>query len=184
MLRPILASVFALSALAAPVSAVTQQERKDHTKIVEALDRANFSVYVNEERICGREKDRFLGAYLPGMRAVVICQEEKVVWDGEVIPFTEEDLDTLRHEAHHVVQDCLKGGLGDNSFANLFGEQAELEEFVRGALTPEEIDWVITSYSSQSNDVILNELEAFATAKVVTAETITQAVNEVCQFRF
>ena len=101
MFKPIAAAIAAVTLLAGPVSAVTLEERHDHTKIVEALDRANFSLYVNEEPICGRDKDRFLGAYIPAMRAIVICQEEKVVWDGEVIPFTEEDLDTLRHEAQH-----------------------------------------------------------------------------------
>ena len=67
---------------------MSQAERTDHIKIVEALEAANITVYVNEEEVCGNG-ERFLGAYIPGMKAVVICQEHAKVLDEpqETLPY-------------------------------------------------------------------------------------------------
>ena len=46
---------------------------------------------------------------------MVICQENRIPGVREMTSWTEEDLDTLRHESHHLVQDCRGGdGRGDN----------------------------------------------------------------------
>ena len=161
-------------------SAPTTNSVSDHLQLVEALEKAGVTVVLNSPEFCDPATS---GLYASYQRFIVICQEKAQD------PYRDQgwsayDLDTLRHEAHHVVQDCLAGGLADNRFGNLFNNEAELEEFVRGSLTTAEIDWIITSYGSQGQEVILNELEAFATAKVVGPETIAKVIGEVCKFKF
>ena len=52
-------------------------------------------------------------------------------------------------------------------------------------LTDDEIDWVIKTYATQgaSEEIIVQELEAFAAAKSVSAATIADAVENVCGAR-
>ena len=54
---------------------------------------------------------------------------------------------------------------------------------MEGSLTPDEIDWVIKTYASQGADeeMIIQELEAFAAAKYVSADTIADAVVSSCK---
>ena len=81
-----------------------------------------------------------------------------------------------------MVQDCLAGGLGDGEYDNLFNDRKDLEAFVYGSLDQEEIDWIIGTYGQQGapDHVIINELEAFAAAKVVEPGTIADAVTRNC----
>ena len=181
MFKPILASILSVSALCAPVSAMTEQERGDHVKIVEALEQANVTVHVNEEKICG-DGERFLGAYIPGIKAVVICQEHATAWDGEAIAFSLEDLDTLRHEAHHVLQDCLDGDL-DGNLDLLFADADEKAEFY-GWISPNLEPKVRRIYglAGASEHVIQLEIEAFGVAAEVPAATIAKGVRNICKY--
>lgn len=160
-------------------AAPTTNSVSDHVQLVEALENAGVTVVLNSPQFCDPNTS---GLYASYQRFIVICQEnaEDPYRDQG---WTAYDLDTLRHEAHHVVQDCIAGGLADNNFGNLF-DGDEFEEFVRGSLTAGEIDWIITNYGSQGQEVILNELEAFATAKVIGPETISEVITEVCKFKF
>ena len=180
MFKSILASIAAVTLLGAPVSAMTEAERNDHIKIVEALEEANISVYVNENAICGDPDDRFLGAYVPRARAVVICQENATEWNGEAIRFSLEDLDTLRHEAHHAVQDCLDGRL-DGNLTLLFEaphEKAKFRSMIDSRIEPK----VRRAYAASSEHVIQLEIEAFGVAEEVGAETIARGVTNICGY--
>ena len=41
--------------------------------------------------------------------SIMICQDDRIETSDQEVEWTENDYDTLRHEAHHVVQDCMKG---------------------------------------------------------------------------
>ena len=182
MFKPITAAILALSTLSAPVSAMTQTERENHWDIVEALEGTGISVYVNEDAICGDPDDRFLGAYIPKARAVVICQENAKVWNGEAIRFSLEDLDTLRHEAHHAVQDCLDGRI-DGELSLLFEAPHDKAKF-RGMIDSRIEPKVRRVYGSAgaNEHVIQLEIEAFGVAAEVGAATIAEAVTNVCSY--
>ena len=51
-----------------------------------------------------------LGWYWAAQNEMVICQENARGGHAETY-WTAEDLDTLRHEAQHLVQDCMNGYL-------------------------------------------------------------------------
>ena len=96
---------------------------------------------------------------------------------------TPNDLDTLRHEAHHVIQDCLKGGIGDRESDLFFDEREEFVEFVSNALTDYQIEKIIEGYRERGadEDTIIKEVEAFAVASSIGPETIAGAVDNLCR---
>ena len=59
---------------------------------------------INPDR-CDTEKA--YGWYWAAANELVVCQENKIKGSNAQVEWTEEDYDTLRHEAHHLVQDCM-----------------------------------------------------------------------------
>ena len=174
-----LASLNAVILSALPATAGDINNIEQHRRLRNSLQQAGITVVINSPTYCDGET---AGLYASFQRLMVICQERARAPYKE-IGWTPYDLDTLRHEAHHVVQYCNMALLGDNEFDNLFDEN-KLSAFVKRALSEKEIDWIIMSYGHQSEDVILAELEAFAVAKSVDAGTIADAVDNLCSNQF
>ena len=60
------------------------------------------------------------------------------------------DYDTLRHESHHVIQDCLDGI--DNSTLVVLFEGDKLKEFVTNSLSQKQINRIIKHTRSMRNE--------------------------------
>ena len=142
------------------------------------VEGVGVSVTVNEEEHCGRRT--IYGAYIPRLRKIVICQPRKQDMNGEALLFNAEDLDTLRHEAHHLVQDCMDGRL-DGELTVFFDDASEARQFYSN-YPREKIQGVIKTYSDQGAPahVINIEIEAFAVAEQVPAHIIGDVVAKVC----
>ena len=96
----------ALATVAAVATASPAQARSNHqahVALANAVERAGITVYVNHE-LC--DKTDAMGMYIAKYQSIVICQENRVKGSTNTVRWTEEDYDTLRHEVHHVVQDC------------------------------------------------------------------------------
>ena len=74
--------------------------------------------------------------------------------------WTDNDYDTLRHEAHHVIQDCLDG---INNVQSYYFESDKLKEFVKNSLTEKQIGRIIKTTKRVGGDDNESkmELEAF-----------------------
>ena len=126
------------------------------------------------------------GFYISQSRQLVVCQDAGK-YDGELVPFTANDLDTVRHEAQHVVQDCIDG-IGDNSLVNMFPVvetqgALSLREFVAtSGLSPQTLMHIFTTYTQAGADteVLALEFEAFAVANSIDAADIAVAVGKAC----
>ena len=181
LLKRTVAALTACAALlAAPAMAVTQEERQEHLTLYNALQRVGVTVVTNTQEWCSGP-DRFYGVYSPLDRAIIICQHHATnVYDGQTYRFNGEDLDTLRHEAHHLVQDCLDGRV-DGSLRLLFDDEASQRRFFRGQ------DALIAKVNRAYGDagtperVIELEREAFVVAASVPADTIASAVERSCR---
>ena len=193
MLRSVLSTILAAALLTTSAAKVEAQERRpegntfeDHVALVETLDRAGVRVYFNPY-IC-EPKDGLnpSGLYISQSRQLIVCQDNGK-WDGETVPFTSNDLDTIRHESQHVVQDCADG-IGDNSLVNMFpvvkteGRMSLLEFVSTSGLSSRTLMHIFTTYTQAGadNKVIALEFEAFAVANSINAATIAQAVEKVC----
>ena len=150
---------------------------QDHNELVDTLQEAGVTVKVNP-RDCSPE---FHGYYNRKEVVLAICQDHAKP-GGRQVRWTANDLDTLRHEAQHVIQDCMVGGLGDLQSDTYFTLD-DLKEFLaKSSLTAENIETIIESYIEQgaTEEVVIMELEAFAVATDIDAESISKAVERMC----
>ena len=179
MFKSLMTSMAVLALSVAPVSAMTQEERNQHMDIVDALNFVDITLSINEKEHCFSLTDRFYGFYNASRRIIAVCQEKAQDWNGESIPFTEEDLDTLRHEAHHLVQDCLDGSI-DGKMAPMFSGE-DREEFLSN-FSKREQEKVRATYGGNgaSPALVTLEIEAFAVADGVGASSIANAVKSFC----
>ena len=178
-LTALVASVVSLT----PTGAMAGNNNIDeHQKLWDTLSNIGVTTLVNDSRYC--EKD-VMGLYYPYQRTLVVCQENARVNNGRMIEWTDEDLDTLRHEAHHVVQDCLDRYLGDGHLTVLFDGPGELHQFYTGILSPRQVEWIVNTYTKNGGDskVIKLELEAFAVAQGVGPVSIADALTNNCSVR-
>ena len=176
----ILGSIITIASLVVPVPEVKADTHEEHRELWSALQEVGIDTRVNLAGLC--DDGDTDGAYFYMRSTLVVCQDNANTFGAKEVGWTPNDYDTLRHEAHHVVQDCLAGGLADGKSTLLFNDFDELKEFVYGILTEEQVNSIITGYREDGapDDVILRELEAFAVASGVSASSITTAVTEVC----
>ena len=171
----LIALATALTAVATP-SVQASEVYDQHQSLWDDLERVGVTIHVNDAEAC--RSGSFQGRYISRMRRLDVCQDNYIPYTQT--QWTANDLDTLRHEAHHVVQDC--NGLPYDSQLNKLFDGDEFREFVTSALTEGQIKGVIESYRAQgANDTVIElELEAFSVAQSVNADTIGRKVVEYC----
>jgi len=168
-------TAFALTA-AAPAQANVFE---NHRELLSAIESVGVSTYINPSQVCDGTIN---GAYISSARALVVCQDNSTP-DGPEVQWTANDLDTLRHEAQHLIQDCVDGGVGDNALAPLFDTDDQLIEYINNSsLTAEQIQRIIDVYTERGADahVLRLELEAFVTATDISADRIATVLTTVC----
>ena len=172
----VLATAFTASLLAAPTLA-SDNNHAAHVKLVETLERVGVTVVVDNPIHCppGREGG---GSYSPFSALLAVCQDNGVS-DGEMVDWTPNDYDTLRHEAHHVIQDCVEGTIADGRMDMLFNSN-DWDEF-----TKDLDNYVSRVYLEQikrgmNDKTAMEEVEAYVVAEFVTASSISNKVNDFC----
>lgn len=181
MIKRFLATAALLAAGITPAFAGNTIE--DHNELWRALVAQGIEVAVNDPNIC---KDNWGGAMYIISRhdtaGIMICQDQgqRAGYNNQV-RWTANDLDSLRHEAHHAIQDCLEGVKTDGALITLFNTNtSQHRDFVLGALPQEQVARIIRDYGSKGEHIVLLELEAFAVAATVDASKITAGVNKAC----
>lgn len=176
----ILGSLITLSSLFGSVPEARANTHEEHKELWVALQQVGIDTMVNHPDLC--DNGVVDGAYINLKSILIVCQDNAHRFGSKEVNWTENDYDTLRHEAHHVIQDCLDGGLADGNSDLLFNNPEDLEEFVFDILTEEQVNHIIDVYKKQgaTDDVILQELEAFAVANGVSPSSIAGGVLEAC----
>ena len=149
-----ISTLTALATVAAP--AIAGSNYKAHMTLGQTIRSTGINFKINP-RSCW-EKDS-MGYYWAYHNEMVICQENKRSVGVEV-QWTEEDLDTLRHEAVHLVQDCMDGSR-QGALGSVYKDPINL---AKGVLGDRGIRGVINAYSDSSNHIKVMELEAFSVA--------------------
>ena len=165
-----------LSLFGAP--SLAKDNHEEHQVLWDSLERKGVEVLLNDTDLCDGEA---AGLYSPSHNVLVVCQDRRLPLTTREVEWTPNDYDTLRHEAHHVLQDCLDGL--DNDTSVLFFEGRKMKEFVSNSLTQKQIERIIKMYSEAGadDDVIRMELEAFAVAQTVSPLTIADGIDELCR---
>ena len=140
----------------------------EHQQLWNAVESVGVEIRVNENKDCNPKLNngrRFFGWYHGPARSLVICQEvalrNNTFGQGQG-KWSEEDLDTLRHEAHHMVQDCRDNELNQELDA-VYTKPVVLALEVLGKVRAQSI---VESYSDISEHRQVMELEAFAVAEI------------------
>ena len=152
---------FASASIATPKpTEIKEGSSEAHTLLVEAIKRNGVKVFVNHAH-CGKEEG-LMGFYSGKQRTLVICQDNGVP-GGPVVEWTANDLDTLRHEAQHMIQDCLVGTNHDHQLIPLYRSPTALAQRELG---PEGVKSITERYRANgaTDLVLLLEYEAFAVA--------------------
>ena len=183
-LSGLLCATLAGSAVMAQPTYERQDEAQDHIELLNTLDDMGINVQINNPAICARESGT-AGYWVGADKLFVLCQEsirktQNPVYTGEVFQASDDDLDTIRHEAHHVIQDCMDGEIdGDLS---LYLDEENSVEFLEYYPDWKE-EYITEQYRSEgaSDHVIELEIEAWAVADMVTADMIHDVLKRECE---
>ena len=139
-------------------SAMAKSNYVDHIQLGQTVRSTGIQLKINPSECW--EKNA-LGWYWAYGNEMTICQQNKRRVNEEV-RWTEEDLDTLRHEAQHLIQDCTDGtrqGALDAVYKDPIG-------LAKKVLGDRGIRSIIAAYPDASKHVIVMELEAFSVAAI------------------
>ena len=163
--------IIAISLLAVTPSSAGQLLDPSHRTIINATQRTGVRYEVNPTD-CQRDVDGFY----TGDR-LVVCQDYGSRGTSER-KWTNNDLDTLRHEATHLAQDCRDGVIDMMIDAP---SDAKVDAMIdrMGADNALKI-W--TDYHNRKlyMEGILIEFEAFHNARFLTPEAIATEINTYC----
>ena len=168
--RVALATVTALATLTPSVLA--QSNYGDHMVLGDAVRSTGISLKINPLRCWSKAA---YGWYYAARNEMVICQENKLKVDVEA-RWTEEDLDTLRHEAQHLIQDCMDGER-QGTLGSVYKEPIQLAKEVLGS---ERIGTILLEYSHVSDHIKVMELEAFSVATMNVPLEQAQDIKRYC----
>lgn len=98
---------------------------EQHRYLAQTIRSIGVPVSINTKLHCrpGESGSYFSAGFM------VICQDNRRE-EGVEVQWTENDLDTLRHESHHLIQDCAAGGVGDRKMSLMFNSKEELVKFL------------------------------------------------------
>ena len=172
----------ALTAVTAAVTPVAEAAKFDHADIgahydlLKLVERTGVKVYIND-KYCN-EGD-FDGVYSSQGGGLLICQDNAKVYNGSVVGWTANDLDTIRHEVHHLVQDCSAGGRGNGRLDTVFQSPHRLANDTLGV---QKKNAIMKHYAANGADAhtLLLEIEAFSVAANTTVRYISNDVENYC----
>ena len=125
------------------------------------MQSTGITVKVNPNSCYRGDNSKLYGWYWAAHKEFVVCQEQSSKADANtLIYFTGEDLDTIRHEAQHLIQDCMDEEL-NGSLHSVYREPLVLGKKVLGST---EVSRVFEAYSDMGNHRQIMEVEAFAVA--------------------
>ncbi len=136
--------------------AMAKSNYNHHVTLGNVVRSTGVNFKINPARCWERES---YGWYWAARNEMVICQENKSAVGYEV-RWTEEDLDTLRHEAQHLIQDCMDGSR-QGALGDVYKDPIGLAKDVLG---DDGIRSIIAAYDDMSDHIKVMELEAFSVA--------------------
>ena len=177
-MKAFISTVLASLAIAGP--AVAAPLPSDHLQFVNTMVRDGVAIVVNEPaEVCYGDTD-VDGGYIvfEGDRYLVVCQDNRTTSD--VTTWTANDLDTIRHEGFHVIQDCMAGTKTDNVFDTVFTNQAEVIDALGVSEAMDIMSTYAEAYESDRHGDIKYEIEAFYAARDYSATQLNSMYTQYC----
>jgi len=168
-----LAAAVATVFTVAPAQASTMAA---HERLVDTLKDKGITIVLNPPEC---KLASYAGYYRSASGRMVVCQTHGVDGSYKQTGWTANDLDTLRHEAHHVAQDCIANGMGNNSLGTIYVKPFL---FARQFFGTTQINNIISVYKNRgaSDHVSVLEVEAFAVAEMNNPDQQVADLNKYC----
>ena len=173
-LTKLFASLLASLAFISPASAGVFE---NHKNLWETLGKLGVETHINNPEMCDGDND---GAYYPHNGDFVVCQDNAT--GTTETTWTANDLDTIRHEAFHVLQDCLDGFEKNSTLTPYHSPDGLVDFLTNSSLSVNQVESIANHYRSQGadNHVVFLELEAFAAADSLSATAIANLLKKHC----
>tara|TARA_R110001592_G_scaffold22603_2_gene89676 strand:- start:3148 stop:3675 length:528 start_codon:yes stop_codon:yes gene_type:complete len=157
-----LATLATALTLLMPMAPAHAQSKDSYKRLWQAVRAAGVTIYINPPECYGATFD---GNYRSAMRTMTICQDNGIAGSNQETDWTDNDLDTLRHEAHHVTQDCIYGGAANNRLGTIY---IDTYGFARQFFDDTVIAKIVTNYRilGANEHVTVLEVEASAVAEM------------------
>ena len=170
---PIAAAVATVLAVSPAAEARTMAA---HKRLVDTLMNKGITIVLNPPEC---KIANYAGYYRSASGRMVVCQTHGVDGSYQQAGWTANDLDTLRHEAHHVTQDCIAGGMGNNSLGTIYVKPFL---FARQFFGTYQINNIMSVYKDRgaSEHVAVLEVEAFAVAEMNNPDQQVADLHKYC----
>lgn len=168
-----LAAAVATVFTVAPAQASTMEA---HNRLFHTLKDKGITIVLNPPEC---KLATYSGYYRSASGRVVVCQDHGVDGTYRQVGWTANDLDTLRHEAHHVAQDCLGDGMGNDSLGTIYVKPFL---FARQYFGTTRINNIISVYKDRgaSDHMTVLEVEAFAVAEMNNPDEQVRTLHKYC----
>ena len=170
-----------LASLAIATPSMATPAPGGHQQLLDILAQDGIGVYVNSPaQACYGDRD-VDGMYIAndGNRYLVVCQDNATT--SETVSWTENDLDTIRHETFHIIQDCMAGSNNDMEFDTVFANQDKVIDALGVVESMRIMSAYSVSYDADRHDSIKYEVEAFYAARNYSASQITSIYTKYCR---
>ena len=158
MFKKLTAVALGAAAILTPLEAIARSNHNHHVALVRAALHTGIELKINPNE-CDRENA--LGWYYARGNELVVCQQNKIKGSTAERYWTEEDYDTLRHEVHHLVQDCMSRGRRDGALGAVYQDPIAVAKEVLGT---RDMRRIADAYSDRDDHTIVMEFEAFSVA--------------------
>lgn len=168
-----IAAAVSVLAVSAPAEARTMAA---HERLANEVRRMGVSITLNPPEC---KMASYAGYYRSATKSMVICQTHGVDGTYEQAGWTANDLDTLRHEAHHITQDCIAGGIANSTLGRVY---AKPFLFARQFFPTHQINNIVSVYKDRgaSDHVAVLEVEAFAVAEMNNPDQQVADLRKYC----
>ena len=169
-----LAAITTAATFAGPAAQARNVDQA-HIDLARAVAATGITVKINPAAC---DDKNAMGWYWAARREMVICQENRRRNFGfnHEVNWTAEDLDTLRHEAQHLIQDCMDGSL-DGSLSSVYKAPLDLGVEILGK---DGIFRIMNAYSEASQHIQVMEVEAFSVARMNNPAEQTADIAKYC----
>ena len=147
-----------------------------HERLVTAVQRTGVTIQLNTRECVGAS---FNGYYRSSAGRMVICQDNGIDGSNQQARWTANDLDTLRHEVHHLSQDCIATGIGDNSLGTIYVKPFAFAQQYFGTVV---IRNIMANYKERGapEHVQILEVEAFAVGEMNNPDQQVADLRKYC----
>lgn len=178
-MKAFISAILASLAIAGPAFAAPLPA--DHQTFINTLKADGVKVLINEPAdVCFSSSDRD-GAYAvyQGQQYLIICQDNRK--NSDVVSWTSNDLDTIRHEGFHIIQDCMDGRKGDQELDTVFDSLSSVIDSYGVVDSMRIMNSYLRAYGPERHASIKYEIEAFYAARDYSASELNSMYNKFCK---